>query len=397
MPRVFHSRRRATAIAVPSAVAIMVAGAFVAAPALAASPSPSPTLPFPTVCPSGSVGGPTLTPLATTSSGTPTPSASGSTTAGKTPSANAAKKPAAGSPSPTGSATTKPPASASASPGGTAGPSPSPSSSSPSASGGFWGWVNGVWTWIFGDAPYTGGHSGVVAADAPRLTNRANAAAGNVVAGNAPLSDRGGVSVEAAADPTGSTPTATSTGGGTSTGTSSACVTEPVQTGPTPEEGVDAVAIPWVMKTPSMTLIGLTFNGVEDVHVWNESQGKYVDEAVLDFTASELIIDSMVTYSLQPGSQSGSTNTVYNNAGSGTTTTLRNVHMMALSLTASLYGLLPQQYTPTKLPPLPKGLDLGFIPVIFTGATVQLAFLNTGSIDVPGFNGSATPGAASPQ
>jgi hypothetical protein len=389
VPRVFHSRRRATAIAVPSALAILVTGAFVAAPAIAASPSASPTLPFPTVCPSGSTGGQTPTPSATPSTGTPTPSASGSTTA--TPSANAAKKPAVGSPSPTGSATTKPSASAPASPGGTASPSPSPSSSSSSGSGGFWGWVNGVWTWIFGDAPYTAGHSGVVAADAPRAVNPANAAAGNAVAGNAPLSDRGGVSVEAAADPTGSTPTATGTG------TSPACVTEPAQTGPTPEEGVDAVTIPWVMKTPSMTLLGLTFNGVEDVQVWNDSEGKYVDEAVLDFTASELIIDSMVTYSLQQGAQSGSTNTVYNNAGSGTTTTLHNVHMMTVSLTASLYGLLPQQYTPTKLPPLPKGLDLGFIPVIFTGATVQLAYLNTGSIDVPGFNGSATPGAASPQ
>jgi hypothetical protein len=249
-----------------------------------------------------------------------------------------------------------------------------------------------VWTWIFGDAPYTGGHSGVVAADAPLSAGRPNAAVGNAVAGNALLSDRGGVSVEAAADPAGSTPTATGTGG-----TSPACVTEPVQTGPTPEEGVDAVTVPWVLKTPSLTLLGLTFNGVENVQVWNESEGKYVDEAVLDFTASELIIDSMVTYSLQSGAQQGSTDTVYNNAGSGTVTTLHDVHMMTVSLTASLYGLLPQQYTPTKLPPLPQGLDLGIIPVIFTGATVQLAYLNTGSIDVPGFDGSATPGAASPQ
>ena len=389
MPRLFHSRRRATAIAVPSALAILVAGAFVAAPALAASPSASPTLPFPTVCPSGSAGGPTVTP-STTGTGTPTPSASGSgTPSASAPAANAAKKPAVGTPSPTGTGTPKPTTSAPAAPGSTASPSPSPSPSS--TSGGFWGWLNGVWTWIFGDAPYTGGQSGVVAADAPRIVNRANAAAPNAVAGNAPLSDRGGVSVLAAADPTGSTPTATGTG------TSPACVSEPAQTGPTPEEGVDAVTIPWVLKTPSLTLIGLTFNGVKDVQVWNASKGEYVDEAVLDFTASELLIKSMVTYSIQQGATDGTSNTVYNNAASGTTTTLHNVHMMTVSLTASLYGLLPQRYTATSLPPLPQGLDLGFIPVIFTGATVQLAFLNTGSIDVPGFNGSATPGVASPQ
>jgi hypothetical protein len=248
-----------------------------------------------------------------------------------------------------------------------------------------------VWTWIFGDAPYTVEHNGAVAADAPRTAPPDDSVAGNAVAGNAPLSDRGGSYVQAAADATGSTPTATDTG------TSPACVTEPVQTGPTPEEGVDAVTIPWVMKTPSLTLIGLTFNGVKDVQVWNASEGRYVDEAVLDFTASELLIKSMVTYSIQQGATSGSNNTVYNNAGSGTTTTLHNVHMMTVSLTASLYGLLPQRYTPTSLPPLPQGLDLGFIPVIFTNATVQLAFLNTGSIDVPGFAGSATPGVASPQ
>lgn len=381
MSPLFHSRRRATAITVPSALALIVVGAFVAAPALAASPAASPTLPFPTVCPSGETAGATPSTSPSTSA-TPTTSASGtpSPTSSATPKAVVNKK---ASPAPSASAT--PTTTASGSTGGSAGTSPSPSpspSSSSSSSGGFWGWLNGVWTWILSDAPYTES-TGAVAADAP-LTGDANA---NAVAANAPLGDRGGVVAEDAADADPSQ----------SASPSPSCVPGPTSTDPSGSEGVYAATTPWVMKTPSMTLTGLTFNGVKTVKVYSASAGGYVDEKVLDFTASELTIQSMVTYSIQPGTSPGSENTVYNNAGSGTTTTLKNVHMMTVSLSASLYGLIPQDYTPTSLPPLPEGLDLGFIPVIFTDATVQLAFLNTGSIDVPGFAGAATPGAASPE
>jgi len=375
----FHSRRRATAVVVPSALAIAVAGAFVAAPALAASPAASPTLPFPTVCPSGSAIG--VTPSVSPSTpGSPTPSASGTPTptptGTATPGAAAKKVPATPSPS----RSTAPAPTSSAGGGAPASPTPSATSSSP---GGFWGWLNGVWTWIVSDAPYTGTNTGAVAAAAPLGEH------GAVVDANAPLGDRGGVVVEDAADSDASADPSP-------TGTSPSCVTEPAG-GPTSAEGVYAVTTPWVMKTPSMTLTGLTFNGVETVKVYSGSAKGYVDEPVLDFTAAQLTIRSMVTYSIQPGVDPGSENTVYNNAGSGTITTLTNVHMMTVSLKASLYGLIPQDYTPTDLPPLPEHLDLGPIPVVFTDATVQLAFLNTGSIDVPGFDGVATPGAASPQ
>ena len=143
------------------------------------------------------------------------------------------------------------------------------------------------------------------------------------------------------------------------------------------------------MKTPVLTMYDLTFNGVKTVQVWNGSA--FVDEQVLDFTASKLTIESMVTYSIQNGQ------TVYNNAGSGTTTTLINPHLMVTKMTASLFGLIPQTYTPTSLPPLPVGLTVPLIPVVFTGVTTQLAYLHTDTIAVPGFDGFGVTGTASPQ
>jgi hypothetical protein len=154
---------------------------------------------------------------------------------------------------------------------------------------------------------------------------------------------------------------------------------------------VYAGAIPWVMKTSDLTLYDLTYNGVKTVAVYDKSAGKYTTEQVLDFTASKLTIASMVTYSIQNGQ------TVYNDAGSGTTTTLINPHLMTVSLSGSLFGLIPQTYTPTNQPPLPVGLTIPLIPVVFTGVTTQLAYLSTGSISVPGFNGFAQQGIASPQ
>lgn len=384
MPALFHSGRRATAIAVPSALAIMVAGAFVAAPALAASPTASPTLPFPTVCPLGGSTTGSTPATGPSSSATPSTSASGTPTpTSSTTPGSVVKKPVGGAPTPSGSST--PTTTPSGAGGDPASPSPSASSSTPSSGGGFWGWLNGVWTWII-DAPYTAGNNSAVAVAAP-LGGR-----GDAVAADAPLSDRDAVPVEAAADSDGSASPSP-------TGASPTCISQPPQTS-TPAEGVDAVTTPWVMKTPSLALYGLTFNGVETVGVYDDSAKKYVDESVLDFTAEKLTIESMVTYSIQSGTEAGSDNTVYNNAGSGTVTTLTNVHMMTVSLTGSLFGLLPQRYTPTNLPPLPEHVNLGDllpIPVVFTDATVQLAYLSTSAIDVPGFNGNASPGAASPQ
>jgi hypothetical protein len=143
------------------------------------------------------------------------------------------------------------------------------------------------------------------------------------------------------------------------------------------------------METSDLTMYDLTYNGVKTVQVWNGSA--YEAEQVLDFTASRLTIVSMVTYSIFNGQ------TVYNDAGAGTTTTLINPHLMVTKMSASLFGLIPQTYTPTNQPPLPVGLTIPLIPVIFTGVTTQLAYLHTDSISVPGFDGHAVNGVTSPE
>jgi hypothetical protein len=140
-----------------------------------------------------------------------------------------------------------------------------------------------------------------------------------------------------------------------------------------------------------MLMYDLTYNGVKTVQVWNSSTKSYDSEQILDFTASKLTIESMVTYSIQNGQ------TVYNNAGAGTTTTLIDPHLMVVKLTAQLLGLIPQTYTPSNPPPLPPGLTIPLIPILFTDVTSQIAFLNTGTITVPGFNGFAQTGIADPQ
>ncbi|WP_211244362.1 hypothetical protein [Actinospica robiniae] len=146
-----------------------------------------------------------------------------------------------------------------------------------------------------------------------------------------------------------------------------------------------------MMKTPSMTMWNLTFNGVKSIKVWDPDSKSYTDENILDFTASSITITSMVTYSIQNGQ------TVFNNAGSGTTTTLTNPHLMVKSMTADLYGLIGQTYDPDHLPPLPVGLTVPLVPVIFTDVTTVIGGLHTDSITVPGFAGYSSDGVASPQ
>lgn len=356
-----RSRRKVTAIAVPSALALVVAGAFVAAPAIAASPTPS--LPFPTVCssdqtPGTSSGSASASP--STSSASPSPSASGSTTPSPSTTPTGSATPANGS-----KASTSPSTGTTGS--GSASASPSPSASS--SSGGFWGWLNGVWTWIFSDAP-----------------NTTHTTVNDAVA---PLNSGGGVHVENADAALGAKQDTTATPDCISSASAAALASKAAAGGTS--EGVAAGNIPWVMKTSVLTLYDLTYNGVKTVSVLDSSTGKYTDEKVLDFTASKLTIASMVTYSIQRGQ------TVYNNAGAGTTTTLVNPHLMTVSLSGSLFGLIPQTYTPENQPPLPVGLTIPLIPVVFTGVTTQLAYLHTGSISVPGFDGYAQNGIASPQ
>jgi hypothetical protein len=158
-----------------------------------------------------------------------------------------------------------------------------------------------------------------------------------------------------------------------------------------PSDDFTASIIPWVMKSPSMTAWNLTFNGVKSIKVWDPDSKSYTSENILDFTASSITITSMVTYSIQNGQ------TVYNNAGSGTTTTLTNPHLMVKSMTADLYGLIGQTYDPDHLPPLPVGLTVPLVPVIFTDVTTVIGGLYTDDISVPGFAGYSSNGVAEPE
>lgn len=360
-----RSRRRATAIAVPGTVAVLLAGAFAAAPALAASSSSASALPFPSVCPTGqsaAAGGSTAS-SDTSKASTPTPAGSASASAGK----SSAPATSAGPSTSPSTAAAAPSASASTEAAPNAAGSASASSSAAASGNGFWGWLNGVWTWIFSDAPQT--------------------STGSVENAVAPLSAGRGVRVEDAAETTG---TAEPSAAATCIPASEASALAAAAAA-SPSENFTAATIPWVMKTPKMLMWNLTYNGVKSVQVWDPDSKKYVDENVLDFTGSELDITSMVTYSIQNGQ------TVYNNAGSGTTTTLTSPHLMVRSLTADLFGLIGVTYTPDNPPPLPVGLTIPIIPVEFTNVTSIIAGLHTDGITVPGFNGFASAGVADPQ
>lgn len=359
MASTVRSRRRATAIAVPGTVAVLLAGAFAAAPALAASTSPS--LPFPSVCPSGQSASNASNPTSSASTGK-------SPTAKPTASADKSAGAASSTPKPSATPTTSDSASAAANaPVTTGSPSPSTSSSSSTGGDGFWGWLNGVWTWIFSDSPTSAGGASVQDAVAPLSGAHAvdaAAALGAREAGSKASPDC--VSAQEAAKLA-------------------------AEASASPSDDFTASTLPWVMKSPSMTAWNLTFNGVKTIKVWDPDSKSYADEDILDFTASSITITSMVTYSIQNGQ------TVFNNAGSGTTTTLTNPHLMVKSMNADLYGLIGQTYDPQHLPPLPVGLTVPLVPVIFTDVTTVIGGLYTDTITVPGFAGFASDGVASPE
>ena len=267
-----------------------------------------------------------------------------------------------------------------------------------------------MWTWIFGDAALSSSHNSAVDADAqiPASSAKTTASSVSTTPSSTPST---ATKSSAAAEPSDTESSTAATGGSTSkasskqdTASSSAsssdsnCISSASAAALAAKaaadgtsEGVYAGSTPWVMETPSMLMYSLTYNGVKTVSVWDSSTSSYTTEQVLDFTASELTIQSMVTYSIQNGQ------TVYNNAGSGTTTTLIDPHLMVVKMTADLLGLIPQTYDPSNPPPLPVGLTVPLIPILFTNVTTQIAYLNTSSISVPGFDGFAKDGVASPQ
>lgn len=344
-------RRALAAVAVPTALAGVAGALVLATPAHAASPSP--TLPFPTsIC------------------GTSSPSAKAS------PSPSVKSHSPSATPKPSTSATpTTTPESPSASPSTSATDnsadipaSPTPNTSTSSSGGGFWGWVNGVWTWIFGSAPITSSSAPAVQAAAPHTSAATNTnkvlpaivskAASPIKKALAPST--GTSSTAPAADPT--------------------CVpSSAVNKNPPPSTGNIAAEVPWHLSTPSMTMYNLTYNGVTTIKTDTGSI------QALDFTASKITLVSMVTFSHQ-----GGTKLQYVDGGQNQTVTLENVHLLTTSMTADVLGLLPLTFTPTSTPTALLGLLEGVtvpIPLLFTHVEADNAFLSTGSIVIPGFDG----------
>lgn len=352
------ARRAVVAVAVPTTMAALLCTATLAGTAFA----------------SGSTGTTATAPCSTSS--TPgTPSTGASTT--PAPTATTADPTATPTGTPVTQVPNNPATTAPATHPTTPPASPTPSAS-PTATGGgdgFWGWLNGIWQWIFDGTE--------------QLTDRVPQVAAAAPLRGLPMADAGksGSATGSAGTESNRSKTAkTAKSGSATTDTPTACASTsaaPLHKDEAAPAGNQAALIPWHLSTPSMTMYGLTFNGVDTVQTVNGSV------QVLDFTVNRVDITSMVTYSY-PGGASGERQ--YNNAGSGTTTVLTNVHLWTTTMTASVYGLIQVTLTPSSPITTILGVAQGFtipIPVVFTDVNADNAFLSAGDLDVPGFAGFA--------
>ena len=377
------AKKVAAAVAVPACLVALAGTIAFAGPAVAAggkAASATPTLPFPT-----SVCG-TDSPSASSS-----PSASPSTSASPSPSASKSPSPSA-SPSPS-SPSTK--ANAPAGGGGsTASPSASPSaSSSSSSSGGFWGWLNGIWTWITGAAqpvpPTTAapvlaaGDSGSTAKDgaAKNAAGTAQTTAKQAAGAQEVSKLLGAASRKSASGKSGSgKPASVKQAADASADPSPTCIPpSDIDTSSPKPAGNTAAIIPWHLSTPSMTMYGLTYHGLTTIQTVDGP------ETVMNFTASKVTLLSMVTFSHQGGDK-----LQFVDGGQNQTVTLTNVQLWSTKLSAKLYGLIPLTFTKDSLPTVVLGIAQGFtipVPVVFTDVEADNAFLSTNLIDIPGFNG----------
>ncbi|HXR71852.1 hypothetical protein [Actinocrinis sp.] len=366
------SRRALVAVATPIALAAVAGALTLAAPANAAGTSSA--LPFPTsVCSTNSPA--STSPSASASrSATATPqasaSASGSTKANTT-------KNTGTSASPSASAS----ASNSAAAGSAAAPTPTPSASTTS-SGGFWGWLNGVWTWIFGSQQLPkAGAAPVMGAAFNKSSGTVGGAASSVVS----VVRQGAAKVGSS---TGGTKTVTHSGAVKQAATGAGAQATPSPTGSclpqsqikantATSDGNTAANLPWHLSSPSMTMYSLTYNGVTTIQTVDGP------EQVLDFTAAKVTLLSMITYSQQGGGK-----IQYVDGGKGQTVTLENVHLWSTSFTADVLGLIHQTFTPANpgLLTVLRGITIP-LPLLFTNVEADNAFLNTGTIAIPGFDG----------
>jgi hypothetical protein len=364
------NRRVLVAVATPVALAAVAGALTLAAPANAAGTAQ--VLPFPTsvcstVSPTPTSSASPSTSAARSASASPQASASGSSTA----KANTAKSPGS-SPSPSASASTSP---AAAGAPAAAAPTPTPSASS-SSSGGFWGWLNGVWTWIFGSAqlPKAGAAPAVNAVYqlSPAKSGTVQKAAAQTAAQAKTVTHSGTVTLSKTVQQ------AAGVGAQASPSPTASCLPQSqIKANTASSDGNVAANLPWHLSAPSMTMYSLTYNGVTTIQTANGP------EPVLDFTAAKITLLSMVTYSQQGGGK-----IQYIDGGKNQTVTLENVHLWSTSFTADVLGLIHQTFTPANpgLLTVLRGITVP-LPLLFTNVEADNAFLNTGSIAIPGFDG----------
>lgn len=333
MPTHTSTRRVITATAVPATLVALAGAITFAGPAFAASGSGgSGTLPFPTaICTSGTPGT-----RAPSGGASPSTGASGSPGQSASPSTGASPSGSAGTPIGVPSATHSSPDDAPKNP--TASPSASPSPSA--SSSGLLGLLGGLLGSV--RMPYAPAAPMVGAAGVGKVHGRADVPNPTTSAHCVSSAQASRDAAKAKADTTVATMAANE---------------------------------PWHLSTPSMTMWGLTYDGVTTVDTPN---GKV---QVLDFTATKVTIDSMVTYSQQGGGK-----LQYNNGAAGKTVTLTDVTLLTTSLTADVLGVIHATFTPSAPPPLIPGLTTP-IPILFTHVEADNAFMNAQSLDVPGFDG----------
>ena len=340
------ARRALVAVAVPTTMAALLCTATLAGTAFASGSSSSATAPCSTVSGTPATG--------KSATGTPTTAA---------PTAGGTAKPTVAptsTPVPTATATSDKGSSSTPT---TAPPTPTASATA-SGPGGIWGWLNGVWQLLFPSTDQ-------VSDNAPHP-----AAAGALH--DQPVADSGSNHTSPAKPGTVKSNPVKKTDSTPGCAPTTAVPLHKDEAAPA--QAVGAI-IPWHLSTPSMTMYGLTFNGVDTINTVNGA------EQVLDFTVNKVDIESMVTYSY-PGGPNGPRQ--YNNAGSGTTTVLTNVHLWTTTMTASVYGLIQVTLTPTSPITTILGVAQGFtipIPVVFTDVNADNALLSSGGLNVPGFAG----------
>jgi hypothetical protein len=186
-----------------------------------------------------------------------------------------------------------------------------------------------------------------------------------------------------------------------------------------------AAAQPFRVRTPLLSLTGLTYHGITDVPTNAGPQ------RVLVFTAARVDIASLrqtapllapgcgpvppgfphfhglpgirlplldmglpgigLIDPSAPGPWAPCQGTLETDAAPGSTTTASGGPVLLLTkvLSGKLLGLLPVTFTPDMPPPLPPGLTLP-IPLVFTDVTAYNQYLSTDGLTVPGLHQTAS-------